>query len=223
MFCSKCGMQLPDNSRFCSKCGVEICTAEVNQTRQNPYQQHQYYVPVYTKPHKPGKGFGIASMILGIFAAIYASMLSLIVLQTILYSFAYDSGSIDIFKNMKIAIENFFESGDMENVAAVAVTCLVCVVLSFVFSKVSRNKGYLNKISMSGFMLSIVSFGLVISFAAFAGYGYINSPPKVINTGIIQSGQNNEDKLVGTWVATGDVATVTFEEGGMVMVFTKKK
>jgi len=242
MFCSRCGSKLPDDSKSCNECGFEAGKAEINEksnrNAQNPYQpnynyeqssqtyqsaqppnqpnqQYQpYYVPVYTKPRRPGKGFGITSMILGIFGIVYSSMLSLIALQAILYSFAYDSGNIDIYKNMKMIMGNFFESDNTENIIAIISTCLVCAILALIFYTVSKNKGYRSSISKSGFILSIVSFALVFAFVSFTWYAYTDSPSKGIDSSQSRYDQNDEDKLIGTWVATDKVSTVTFENDG---------
>jgi len=171
MFCPKCGTQLHDDSNFCNKCGFNF--AQPNQQYQ-PYAQ-PYYVPVYTKPRIPGKGLGIASLILGIFGIIYSSMLSSMALQATFYSFAYDSGNTDIYKNLKMVMVKLFDSDNIENIIAIIFTCLVCTVLAFIFAIVSKNKGYQNKISKSGFILSVVSFALVFAFVVFTGYAYINS------------------------------------------------
>ena len=221
MFCPKCGVQSPDGSNFCNGCGVVISKVEMdeglNQAVQMPirpnynYEQPQqpyqpyvqpYYAPTCAKPRRPGKGLGISSMILGILGAIYSSMLSLIALQTILYSFAHDSGEMDLYKNMKITAANFFDSDNMENITSAVFACLVCAVLALIFAIVSKNKGFRNKISKSGFVLSIVSVVLVFVFILFAGYAYSDSPSKdAIPT----------DQLIGAWVTTDEVSSVTFE------------
>lgn len=159
----------------------------------NPIVQPVYY-PVYAgRPKVPGKGSGITSMIFGIFGIVYASMLSLIALQAILYSFVYDSGVIDIYKNMKMIIVRFFDSDNIENIIGIVFTCLVCTILAFVFAIVSRSKGYRNKISKSGLILSIISFALIFVFAVFTGYAYNNSPSKEINADEVKH------KILGEW------------------------
>ena len=143
-----------------------------------PYQQppQQYYpgtqpvyYPVYVTRHKvPGKGFGITSMILGIFGLIYSSMLFFISLLSMLYSFANPFyNNADIHNNMKLVIGNLFESDSMENVMALVFVSLVLAVLACVFAVISRNKGYRNKISRSGLILSIVTFAVIFVFIEF--------------------------------------------------------
>lgn len=79
-FCKHCGSQIEDNAAFCGVCGQAQNAAEpqtpVYQAPQAPVQP--FYVapqaPVYAqppiqpvaKPVIPGKGLGIASMVLGI-------------------------------------------------------------------------------------------------------------------------------------------------------------
>ena len=48
MFCTQCGAQLPDDSRFCSQCGAKIIPESAAQTRQAPqqnFQQQSYQQP----------------------------------------------------------------------------------------------------------------------------------------------------------------------------------
>ncbi len=65
MHCPKCGVQNADNSASCANCGFQF-----NQTVQQPIQQPVYQQPVYQQPYAvpsvPGKGLGIASMVIGI-------------------------------------------------------------------------------------------------------------------------------------------------------------
>lgn len=75
MFCPKCGTQNNDNLKFCANCGEPLNANPQQQPPQQPqyqqpYQQPQYQQPVYQQPYQmpviPGKGMGIASMVLGI-------------------------------------------------------------------------------------------------------------------------------------------------------------
>ena len=49
MFCTNCGTQLPDGSRFCSNCGAPQAAAPAQPT----YQQPAYQQPVYQQPAYP--------------------------------------------------------------------------------------------------------------------------------------------------------------------------
>ena len=58
--CIRCGAQLEDAAQFCGNCGAQ-------QNVQSVYQQ-----PVYAANVKvPGKGMGIASMVLGIISLVF--------------------------------------------------------------------------------------------------------------------------------------------------------
>ena len=54
MFCTQCGAQLPDDSRFCSQCGAKIIPESAAQTRQAPQQnfQQQNYNPQQGYPQQ---------------------------------------------------------------------------------------------------------------------------------------------------------------------------
>lgn len=76
MFCSQCGMNNADNAAFCAGCGAPLANEQpvAQEAPQQPeapvVQQPQGdFQPSYTptpSPELPGKGMGIAGMILGI-------------------------------------------------------------------------------------------------------------------------------------------------------------
>lgn len=85
MICNKCGSQIADGSVFCPSCGANLAQPTQNQSYQQPnyqqpYQQNGFQQPGYpgfqqpgypgfqqpTPATVPGKGVGIASMVLGI-------------------------------------------------------------------------------------------------------------------------------------------------------------
>ena len=55
-FCTNCGNELNENAAFCIKCGMATNNYTINKT----------------KVKQPGKGLGIASMVLGIIATWYS-------------------------------------------------------------------------------------------------------------------------------------------------------
>lgn len=61
MFCKNCGAQCPDNAAFCANCGATFQQAA---PQQPMYQQPMQPVTV------PGKGLGVASMVLGIISLV---------------------------------------------------------------------------------------------------------------------------------------------------------
>lgn len=65
MFCPKCGSNIPDNSVQCDECGNKFGSAN----QQNAFQQQTKNAAVIS-PTVPGKGMGIAAMILGILSIV---------------------------------------------------------------------------------------------------------------------------------------------------------
>ena len=61
MTCTNCGAQCPDNSAMCQNCGAPLHS--VQQQYRPQYQARPMYTAV---PTVPGKGLGVASMVLGI-------------------------------------------------------------------------------------------------------------------------------------------------------------
>ena len=61
MLCAKCGANFPDDVKFCPNCGAPVQNANAN------YQAQPQYQNVYYQSNAvPGKGLGIASLVLGI-------------------------------------------------------------------------------------------------------------------------------------------------------------
>lgn len=86
MFCSQCGTNNADNAAFCAGCGAPLANGQplkqetpVQDTPMQPenpvYQAPQNdFQPSYTptpNPSLPGKGMGIAGMILGIASIVF--------------------------------------------------------------------------------------------------------------------------------------------------------
>lgn len=70
MFCPNCGAQNPDNTAFCANCGTSFTQSAApvyGQPAAPVYGQPAYPVAPTTVP---GKGLGIASMVLGIVALV---------------------------------------------------------------------------------------------------------------------------------------------------------
>lgn len=64
MFCPKCGSNIPDNSVQCVECGNKFGSAN----QQNAFQQMNNATVI--NPTVPGKGLGVAAMILGILSIV---------------------------------------------------------------------------------------------------------------------------------------------------------
>lgn len=53
MFCSHCGNQVPDGSKFCAHCGAQTQAAAPQAAPQQPYTPPQHTQPIYTAPQQP--------------------------------------------------------------------------------------------------------------------------------------------------------------------------
>lgn len=69
MFCSKCGVQNEEGLNFCANCGAPLNAAPAAPVApQQPVYQQPAYQPA---PVVPGKGMGIAGMVLGIIGLVF--------------------------------------------------------------------------------------------------------------------------------------------------------
>lgn len=68
MICKYCGTLLEDNSKFCNNCGNNLEVGNIFM----PPQQTYYYPP---KVKEPGRGFAIASMVLGILSVVLGHLI----------------------------------------------------------------------------------------------------------------------------------------------------
>lgn len=66
MYCSRCGKQIPDQSRFCSYCGAQVYGPQTTQTSQQPRE-----TPVQQRPATPKKSGGLGSRIVTIAVAAF--------------------------------------------------------------------------------------------------------------------------------------------------------
>lgn len=53
MFCSHCGNQVPDGSKFCAHCGAQTQAAAPQTAPRQPYTPPQQTQPIYTAPQQP--------------------------------------------------------------------------------------------------------------------------------------------------------------------------
>ncbi len=89
MYCNQCGAPNPDNANNCISCGAQLNTQNAQQNAQPNFQQPNYQQPNYQQPNfqqpnfqqpmygmppvppvVPGKGLGIAGMVLGILSLV---------------------------------------------------------------------------------------------------------------------------------------------------------
>ena len=135
-FCRKCGVELPEDAVFCMRCGTQVVqSAQEYQPEQ--VCQRQYEAPaqsLQSETGKSGRGFAIASMILGIIGLFYASV----------FSIAFMS-------------EPYFEA------VCIAITILGGMPLfALIFSIQARKRGYKNGPSKTGMSTSIISFSFYL-------------------------------------------------------------
>ena len=172
-FCTNCGTANDDNVKFCTNCGSPLVSAQAQpqpNAQQSQYQQPQYQQPQYQQPQyaqqpqyqqpvvfvnqpSSGKGFGIASLVLGIIA--------------ILSIFLPFLGAVGINKLRSDAY--YILSGDYESAklgfVVLAVLSAIFVILSLVFGIVSIAKKSKSGPAIAGLILSGISLIiLVISF-----------------------------------------------------------
>ncbi len=75
MFCNNCGAECSPQSTFCTNCGAALAAAAPQPTPQTytpptaPYATGAY--PYNAPVSVPGKGFGIAGMVLGIISLVF--------------------------------------------------------------------------------------------------------------------------------------------------------
>ena len=130
-FCTNCGNELNENAVFCVKCGVST---------------NNVVMPVI-KPTQPGKGTGIASMILGIIAC-FESICSLFIFVCLLATGEYFLGI------EKLAFGFIF-----------LIFPITLLIIGGSLSLASRNK-IKNGINLTGLILNFVS--LVLCFFSIA-------------------------------------------------------
>lgn len=120
-----------------------------------PPQQGGYYPPqpmqYVVKPSRPGRGFGIASMVLGIIGMVYAVV---ILIEMIAF--------IDIGMHVKMA-----------NVGMIMATIVYAVfgILAVSFAIPARKRGYVCGVSSSGLALGIASLSLNLIAAIIGAIG----------------------------------------------------
>jgi len=172
-YCTHCGKPLEEGAAVCGVCGVPVNGQAVPPYQQPPYgqqpyqppygqppyQQPPYQQPPYgqpyygqpmyvSKPPVPGRGFGIASMVLGIFG--------------VLYTLSLPSLLEDVIDTLLAAYNPVPELiGTLLGLAFISVFS----ILATVFSTIAINKGYRNGVSVSGRVMGIIGLVGSIAFA----------------------------------------------------------
>ncbi len=147
VFCKNCGAEQKDDSAFCAQCGTKIeRPASAPEVAYVPAGQAQPVQPnqtvIYAKPKVPGRGFGIAGMVLGIIGLVYGFFLLIGIIGA--------SGSI-------------FYRPDISAAIAVLIYSSLSI-MGVAFGACGRKRGYINGVSASGLVMGII--GLIFYFIA---------------------------------------------------------
>ena len=139
-FCNNCGTPVDDNSRFCTNCGQVLN----NQPQyNNPYQQPPQYNPYQPyqrpiRPKTPGKGIGIAAMIVGIASLLYGALFLLVTAagggggdDMLPAVFMLMPTSILAICFANASLKQGFQNGISKSGLTTGIIALVCYVLSF--------------------------------------------------------------------------------------------
>lgn len=132
-FCPACGNAISERSVFCDICGTRVAAQP---TQPTGYPPQPAYPPitqvVYVKPKVPGRGFGIASMVLGILGLLYSL-----------------SGATAILSMLDFG---FYAEAFIPPLIMISVMPL----LATIFGYSARKRGYRCGISNSGLTMGII-------------------------------------------------------------------
>ena len=149
-FCPKCGAAQNEGMIFCANCGARleqpVATGQQPNNQPNqppfvpPYQMPYQPQYIFVKPKVPGKGLGIASMVLGIIGLVY--------------SFTALMAGMDYIDSSHQSSTNLI--GNLVLVIMLASMSIMGVA----FSTSAKNKGYKTGISTAGLVTGTI--GLII-------------------------------------------------------------
>ncbi|MBE6728420.1 MAG: zinc ribbon domain-containing protein [Ruminococcaceae bacterium] len=153
IYCRECGKQISDQAPMCPHCGAFRQTVPQN---INPAQ------PVYiVKPKIPGRGFSIASLVLGIIGIYYAFydliflMIYPVYFEVMESSFRYSGYSQEVVDisgqiiNMSVFLTMF-------------IFTFVLGLLAVIFGNVSHNRGCRLKKKTAGIVMGVIT--IVMAF-----------------------------------------------------------
>lgn len=143
MFCYKCGTQIHEGGEFCHCCGTPAVQQQYQPQTQPQYPPQNY---IYVKPRVPGRGLGIAGMVLGIIGLPY-SFVAFIAALDYAMTYPYSSTGDDIVAVIFLA---------------------VFPILAVSLAGSGRHKGYKCGVSTSGIVMGVI--GLVMLFIALIAF-----------------------------------------------------
>ena len=141
--CPECGKEISDKALSCPNCGYSLNS---NENYNISYQEY------FVKKKTPGKGFGIAGMVLGIIGVVYSTMLFLSTFFSLLMT-----------ESVGVADE-LFKSGMIR----MGVYMMIFGILALTFGCVSRSRGYKKGQSTAAVALGVITivFCLAIIMAS---------------------------------------------------------
>lgn len=143
-FCNNCGTQVDEVSRFCVNCGQPLNNQPNYTQPQQNYQYPPYQPPQYNpyarpiRPKTPGKGIGIAAMIVGIASLLYGALFLLVTAagggggdDMLPAVFMLMPTSILAICFANASLKQGFQNGISKSGLTTGIIALVCYVLSF--------------------------------------------------------------------------------------------
>ena len=134
MYCFHCGTQIEDSATVCPACN-----------KAQPIAQYPTSTSfVYIKPKIPGRGLGIAGMVLGIIGSVYClPMLS-------------SSATISTALGQHLDL--------IEKIAAIIAYLIYAIpsILALTLASVGRKKGYRTGVSMAGVVMGIIGISATV-------------------------------------------------------------
>ena len=158
-YCTKCGAQISDSDRFCAICGNPVTEQENAALQVQP--QTQLQTPNYDNgsSQKPGRGLGVAGMVLGITSLLYGFVFFILAIRTAI-QYSMDFGY------------NWYESTvDASGPVPLVLFFAVLPVLAVSFSATAKSKGNNTGINKAGLITSIIS--LLLFFFSLMIYLFI--------------------------------------------------
>ncbi len=152
MICPNCGKQNADGLRFCAECGTPLAPAAAPQQpmqqpayqqpmQQPAYQQPMYQQPMYQQPMQqpavPGKGLGIASMVVGILAILFLCFNATVGLVCAIIGVAL--GGVALNKAKQAGVKNGMAvAGLVCSIVALALCLLAIIFAAALISAISE-------------------------------------------------------------------------------------